>query len=84
MITQMKRIAHGVQDVVPPSGQLKDSLITFFLIGPYPLSVTVVRQTDYDLAIGQCVVFYWNLARAILISKTLSDGDVIVKVGLLP
>ena len=48
---------------------------------PDPPSDTVVRQTDFDVTIGQCVVSDRNLACAILIRhKTLSD----VEVSLLP
>ena len=44
-------------------------------------SDTVVRQTDFDVTIGQCVVSDRNLSCAILIRhKTLSD----VEVSLLP
>ena len=43
--------------------------------GPVPLADTVVRQTDFDVIIGQCVVSDGNLASAILI-KMLSDGEV--------
>ena len=50
---------------------------------PDPLSDIVVRQTDFDVAIGQRVASDRNLAVAILIRhKTVSDGE--VGVCLLP
>ena len=48
---------------------------------PDPLSGTVVRQTDFDVTIGQCAVSDKNLARAILIRhKKLFDGETIATV----
>ena len=48
---------------------------TQFSKGIDPLSDTVVRQTEFDVTIGQCVVSDRNLARAALIRhKTLSNG----------
>ena len=56
----------------------------YYPISPFsdPVSDTVVRQTDFDVIIGQCVVSDRNLAWAILIKhKELSAGK--VKVCLL-
>ena len=51
--------------------------------GTDALSEIVLRQRDFDVTIGQCVVSVRNLARAVLIRrKTLFDGE--VKVCLLP
>ena len=51
--------------------------------GPDPPPGTVVRQTNSDVTIGQCLVYDSNLARAILTRhKTLADGG--VKNCLLP
>ena len=51
--------------------------------GPASLSDTVVRQTDFDVTIGQYIVFYRSLACAIFIRhETLSDRE--VKVCLPP
>ena len=42
-----------------------------------PLSDTVLRQTDFDVPSGQCVVSHRNPACAVVIRhKTLSDGEV--------
>ena len=51
--------------------------------GPYPPTGTVIRQTDFDISIGQCLVSDRNLACAFLIRrKTQSGGE--AKVCLLP
>ena len=43
----------------------------------YPSSVTVLRQTHFDVIIRQCVMSDRNLAYAVLIRhKTQSDGEV--------
>ena len=50
---------------------------------PDPLSDTIVRQTDFDVTIGQYVVPDRNLARAILKRhKAMSDGDAKVRLVL--
>ena len=44
---------------------------------PDPLSGTVVRQTEFDITIEQCIVSHRNLAYAVLIRlKILSDDEV--------
>ena len=54
-----------------------------FRQGPEPLSGTVERQTDVDVAIEQRVVSDRNLACSVLIGhETLSDRE--LKVCLLP
>ena len=54
-----------------------------FCQGPEPLSSTVERQTDADVAIEQRIVSDRNLACSVLIGhETLSDRE--LKVCLLP
>ena len=51
--------------------------------GAGPLSGTVVGQTDFDVAIEQCVVSDRNLECAVPIRrKTLSDGETRVCLSL--
>ena len=52
--------------------------------GPDTMSGTVLRRTDFDDTIVQCVVSDRNLARAIPIIRHQTLSDSAVKVYLLP